>query len=114
MKLNAVLQYQRASRSLLRQVYVETMLALCWLMLAQVGSCCPHLGSSWPHVGSMLTQVGLCWLHVASRCLQVGSKMAQDGSMLAQVGLKMPKMIFQGLSVFDQELLFLERSVPSK
>ena len=52
--------------------YVGFMLALCWLMLDQVGS-------SW----LMLAQVGPSW--------------PQDASMLALVGLKMPKMASQGL-----------------
>ena len=73
---------------LICRIFVEAMLAPCWLMLAQVGSCCPHAGSSWPYVGSMLAHVDLKltkvdsgWPHVGSSWCQVcsiGVKLAQD------------------------------------
>ena len=72
----------RASRSLLRQVYVELCWRLCWVKLAQVGS---MLAPSWlklVHVGSMLAQVGLM-------LAQVGSNWLQVASILPQVGLKL-------------------------
>ena len=73
---------------LICRIFVEAMLAPCWLMLAQVGSCCPHAGSSWTYVGSMLAHVDLKltkvdsgWPHVGSSWCQVcsiGVKLAQD------------------------------------
>ena len=49
-----LITFKRASRSLLTQVYVGTMLDLCWL---HVGLCWLHVGLSWvklAYVGSML------------------------------------------------------------
>ena len=79
MKLNAVLQYQRASRSLLRQVYVEAF-----------------VGALGAHVGLKLTQVVSCWLMLA----QVGLKLAQVGLKLAQVGPKLgPSWLSKSITI---------------